>query len=58
MGVLQELLVHQRKGSHKIFTCPLLDCGVEFRKSCDLTIHFNVEVITSGIPLNLFLDWE
>ena len=43
-GLIQELSVHQRKGQHKIFRCPMLDCGVVFRKSCDLTIHFNFEV--------------
>ncbi len=26
------------------FLCPFLDCGKAFKRSCDLLVHFRVEV--------------
>ena len=42
-----------RKMEHD-FVCPFLDCGKLVKRSCDLIIHFNVEVCFS---LSRILDW-
>ena len=31
------------------FVCPFLDCAKAFRRSCDLLIHFRVEVSRWGL---------
>ena len=43
-GLVQELYINKSRKYEIPFVCPFLHCGKIFRKSCDLNLHFNVEV--------------
>lgn len=45
--MIEELELFPSQAVETGYACPFVDCKMHFRKSCDLRVHFLVEVIKS-----------
>ena len=50
---MEDIFINESRKNVEGFHCPILQCGKNFQKSCDLTFHFNIEV-----EFGYLLDWE
>ena len=53
---IEELELFQSQAVEIGYACPFLDCKRHFKKSCDLRVHFLVEVIINEARLESSLS--